>query len=85
MTHKIKVTFHANDGTNRSFTANMKSINDAERFANEFENAGGFKRLVVDILGDTDNPSLPYVTCSERGFKKVYNQLYPKSKLTLDK
>lgn len=49
----------------------------ADQFIENYQYLGGFNRFGADVWGETTQ-DLPIIPCNFRGFKIVYNNLYPK-------
>ena len=74
----IKVTFCSEDEFfNQVFPCKFRSMKLADQFIENYQYLGGFNRFGADVWGETTQ-DLPIIPCNFRGFKIVYNNLYPK-------
>lgn len=80
MSKNCKVTFYAEDMGNpkKQFTCIMRSDATLEKFVDNFQNFGGFRRFDYDYLEDSCNEKLPIIPATIKGFGLIISVLYSK-------
>lgn len=76
----IKVIFHSEDDSGRSFACKFRNENSFYRFLNLYQYVPGYAIFSYDIVCDNCTERLPNLRADDKSFKRVYYGLYPKEK-----
>lgn len=81
----LVVRFYAEDLSKRQVEVPFTSEHAAQKFVEEYEYLGEFKRFGYDFLYDTQIGRVKKWNCSRETFWHVYLELYPYEKARIEK